>query len=102
TREHRVVEAVAVVVRMQADAGHAMLLVTAAQVFLPVGLARVDRAKGDEEAGIALALIREPSIDTGQVLVQHALEAAGPRLRNLDATQLLHNVGGLKPGRAPK
>src|SRR5262249_8103013 len=62
----------------------------------------VDRAKRDEEARITFALLREPCIDAGQILVQHALEAARPCLGNLDAAQLFHDVGRLKPWRTPK
>ena len=70
-RKVRVVEFVTVIIRMEPDAGHAVLFDAAAELFLPVRQFRIDRAEGQQQtASVATALVGQPRVHRGDVLVQ--------------------------------
>src|SRR5947199_152290 len=93
------IELVAVVIRVQPDAGHVMLLDTTAQVFFPVRQKRIDRSKRDKPyACMRAAFMGEAGIDRRQVLMEQAIKAAGPSLDHAVGTQILHQGGSVIMG----
>ena len=87
-RERGVVEPVAVVIGMQPEAGHLVNFGAAADIFFPVGELRIHGAEGHEPAGVRAAFGGEASVRGGEVLVQQAVERAGPRLRDAVLAEL--------------
>jgi len=53
--KHRLVELIAVIVRMQTNAGHPVVFRAAAKILLPVGKHGVARAEGNQLHGTLLA-----------------------------------------------
>src|SRR6266852_2589396 len=88
--ERRVIELVAVVIRVQPDSGRMMLFDTAAQVFFPVRQDRIDRPEWDKaDAGMCTAFVGQAGIDRRQVLMEQAIKAAGPSLDHAVGAQIL-------------
>jgi len=97
--EDRIVERVAVVVGMEPDAGHAVLFVATAEVFLPVGQRGIDRAERDQQPrAVSLALLGQPGVDAFDVAVQKPVEAAGPGLRDAAGLELFDQAGRFVAG----
>jgi hypothetical protein len=96
-------EGIAVVVGMEANARHAMLFVASAQVFAPVGQERVDRAEGVQQSrAVGAAHGHESCVDVGEVVVQERVEAAGPGLGHPQSAEPAHQGRGLVVGEPPE
>ena len=101
--EAGIVKPISVVIGVQADAGHLVVFVAAAQVFTPVGQRGVHRTERDQQPLRVLgALVRQPGIDAAHVLVQQAVEAAGPRPGHVHLPELLQQLRQLVAGEPPK
>ncbi len=68
----RVVKPVAVIVRVQADARHAVVLRAAAKVLLPVGQERVDRPERDQFDSALLAGLGEIRLPDGRIRLEYS------------------------------
>src|ERR1041385_8565631 len=67
---------------VDADAGHFVDFVAAAEVFLPIGPGEVDGPEWNQEAAMLLAFGGEAFVDAVYVFGEEGVEAAGPRLND--------------------
>ena len=86
----RIIETIAVVGRVQADAGHVVVFVAAAEVLGPIGQHGIDRAKRTEQDWPgSLAFIEKPGVHTSYILVKDAVKTPRPGLSHTAAVELL-------------
>ena len=88
--EDGIVEMIAVVGRVEADAGHVVVFVAAAEVLAPIGQRGIDRAERAEQnwPGFA-AIVEKTGVHTGYILVKHAVEIPRPGLSHAAVAELL-------------
>ena len=91
------------VIRVQPDAGHPIILLAAPQVFLPVGEFGVNCSKRHEEIfAVSAALGRESSIYTAHVLMKNAVEIPCPHLRDATLAQSSNQLWSLVSHQPPE
>ena len=65
---------------IDAEAGHFVDFVAAAQIFLPIGPGEIDGSEWDQEAAMLFALGGESFVDVVDVFGEKGFETAGPCL----------------------
>ena len=79
-----------------ADTGHAILLLDAAEVIFPIGPGEVHAADGATETGaVGAAFGGEALVDAREIFVEQRLEAAGPRFYDAMASELGDELRGV-------
>ena len=82
----RIVQRVAMIIRVKPHPGHAVFFDTRSQVVFPAGQLRIDRADRDKFR-VLQTRIRQPLISAGNIAMQHSLKRACPCL--LDSQRLI-------------
>ena len=100
--ESGIVEAVAVVRGIEANARHVVVFVTTPQVLFPVRQERIDGTEGKQKILVGPALLGQAAIHSGQVAMQQAVEASRPGLFDLLTLELGDQIGGFVPVQAAK
>ena len=90
----RVVQSIAVIVWIKPKTRHLELLVATADILLPVGELRVERAKRDEQAmSMAAALFEQVRIDCADILMKQRIEAPSAGPGDTVAAEPRHELG---------
>src|SRR5690349_8870243 len=88
---------------MNADARHFVIDGAAAHIFLPAGELGINRAERDEETfAVRLALGYQAGVHSTNILMQNAVETAGPSLSNILFAQARHQVRSFVSDEAAK
>src|SRR5438445_901596 len=91
------------IVGMQPNARHPILLAAAPQVFLPIGQLRVHRTERDEKSRAVLFAVRgEPRVDSADIPMQQAVETPYPHLSDSVLPHPRHKVRGLVTRQPPE
>src|SRR5688572_64250 len=85
-----IVELIAVIVGMQPDARHFMLLSATPQIFAPVRQLEIDGAKRKKESrAVSTAILRQPRIGARNIFMEDSVEASRPGLHDAPLPQAL-------------
>jgi hypothetical protein len=103
--KHGIIETIAVVGRVEADAGHVVVFMTAAEVLAPIGERGIDGAeRAEQHRPGSTAIVDQPGVYTAYILVKHAVETPRPSLSHATVAELLDEPGKLvarKPAERP-
>jgi hypothetical protein len=91
-----IVETIAVVGRVEANTGHAVVFVAAAEILAPIRERGIDRAERAEQPRPGFtAIIDQPGVHTAYILVKNAVETPRPGLSHAAVIELLDEHGKL-------
>src|SRR5262249_59016367 len=87
-RELRIGQGIAVIVRVQPDAGHAMDFVTAAQIFAPSRRLRIYRSERHKKTRPGrLACFCEAGVRGGEIAMEYSVKTGRPCLHDVAALE---------------
>lgn len=98
----RIIQAVTVVVGMEADAGRAELFHHLAEIVRPVRLFRVDGGKGEEQTCAGPACRDKSCVNGPKIPVKKRVKTSRPRLDHSVAAKFIHKPGKLVVLQFPK